>query len=125
VAVAAQRGELLGSVRAQVGVLDRQLVDELWPAVDEDDNIVHVEAGQECRRRHDRARRRARPDDDLARWVTNLNARLGLPDGLVAMGVPEDVLPRIAEHTEHDPATETNPRRATRPDDEKMLRASL
>src|SRR3954453_22451505 len=52
----------------------------------------------------------AGPDDDLAGWVANLNARLGLPGGLAAMGVPEDVLPRIAHNAERDPATETNPR---------------
>jgi hypothetical protein len=65
------------------------------------------------------------PDIDLAGWVTDLNARLGLPEGLAAMGVPPEVLPRIAEHAEQDPATETNARPATRADYEEMLRASM
>lgn len=65
-----------------------------------------------------------RPNADLAGWITDLNARLGLPDGLAAMGVPPQVLPRIAEHAEQDPATETNARPATRADYEAMLRAS-
>jgi 4-hydroxybutyrate dehydrogenase len=76
--------------------------------------------------KYDRLRRVTGLDagDDLATWVAELNARLGLPDGLAAMGVPTDVLPDIAEYAEHDPATETNPRPATRADYEHMLRAS-
>jgi 4-hydroxybutyrate dehydrogenase len=65
------------------------------------------------------------PDVDLAGWVTDLNARLGLPEGLAAMGVSPEVLPRIAENAEHDPATDTNARPATRADYEEMLRASM
>jgi hypothetical protein len=65
------------------------------------------------------------PDEELADWVANLNARLGLPQGLAAMGVPPDVLPRIAEHAEQDPASETNVRPVTRSDYEKMLRDSV
>jgi alcohol dehydrogenase class IV len=62
---------------------------------------------------------------DLAAWIADLNARLGLPPGLAAMGVPLDVLPRIAEHAEQDPAAETNARAATRADYEALLRASM
>jgi 4-hydroxybutyrate dehydrogenase len=65
------------------------------------------------------------PDVDLAGWVADLGARLGLPEGLAAMGVPPEVLPRIAEHAEQDPATETNARPATRADYEEMLWASM
>jgi alcohol dehydrogenase class IV len=64
-------------------------------------------------------------DADLAAWVADLGARLGLPQGLAAMGVPAEILPRIAEHAEGDPATETNARPATRADYAEMLRASL
>jgi 4-hydroxybutyrate dehydrogenase len=64
-------------------------------------------------------------DPDLAGWVADLNARLRLPEDLAATGVPHEVLPRIAEHAEQDPATETNPRPATRADYEEMLRASM
>jgi 4-hydroxybutyrate dehydrogenase len=64
-------------------------------------------------------------DADLAEWITGLNHVLGLPSGLAAMGVPADVLPRIAEAAEQDPATETNVRPATRADYEDLLRASL
>lgn len=65
------------------------------------------------------------PDVELAGWVSDLNARLGLPPGLAAMGVPPDLLPLIAEHAEQDPSTETNPRPVTRADFEQMLRASM
>jgi 4-hydroxybutyrate dehydrogenase len=64
-------------------------------------------------------------DGDLAAWVADLNDRLGLPRGLAAMGVPPNVLPRIADHAEQDPATETNARPATRADYEELLRASM
>ena len=66
-----------------------------------------------------------RASDDLADWVAALNARLGLPAGLAAMGVSADVLPRIAEHAEADPSTETNARPATRADYERLLDESM
>jgi 4-hydroxybutyrate dehydrogenase len=68
---------------------------------------------------------RLRPRHDLAEWVASLNATLGLPQGLAAMRVPPDVLPRIAEHAERDPSTETNARAVTRSDYEEMLRDSI
>jgi 4-hydroxybutyrate dehydrogenase len=61
---------------------------------------------------------------DLGTWVEELNARLGLPDGLAAMGVSADVLPPIAEHAEDDPATENNARPVSRADYKELLRAS-
>jgi 4-hydroxybutyrate dehydrogenase len=75
--------------------------------------------------KYERLRRVIGVDGELATWVADLNERLGLPRGLAAMGVPRDVLPRIAEHAEQDPATETNPRTATRADYEELLRASM
>ena len=76
--------------------------------------------------KYDRLRRVTGLDagDDLATWIAELNARIGLPDGLAAMGVPTEVLPDIAAYAEHDPATERNPRPATRADYEDLLRAS-
>jgi 4-hydroxybutyrate dehydrogenase len=76
--------------------------------------------------KYERLRRVIRLDagEDLAAWVAQLNVRLGLPSGLAAMGVSSQILPGIAEYAEHDPATETNPRPATRADYENMLRAS-
>jgi alcohol dehydrogenase class IV len=65
------------------------------------------------------------PGADLAGWVTDLNARLGLPSGLAAMGVPEDVLAHVAVHAEEDASTETNPRPVTREDYAVLLAQSL
>ena len=64
-------------------------------------------------------------EGDLGSWIAGLNARLGLPPGLAAMGVPPAVLPRIAAEAERDPATETNARPATRADYEELLRSSM
>jgi 4-hydroxybutyrate dehydrogenase len=64
-------------------------------------------------------------DADLGGWIADLNARLGLPESLAAMGVSPDVLPRIAEGAERDPASETNARAATRADYEELLRSSM
>ncbi len=61
------------------------------------------------------------PDADLAAWVADLTATLGLPTGLAAMGVTEERLPRIALQAEQDPATETNARPATRADYQELL----
>jgi 4-hydroxybutyrate dehydrogenase len=73
----------------------------------------------------DRLRQLIGVQGDLGAWVAELNARLGLPAGLAAMGVPASVLPRIAADAEQDPATETNARPPTRPDYEELLRASM
>jgi 4-hydroxybutyrate dehydrogenase len=67
----------------------------------------------------------ARSDVDLAGWVADLTARLGLPRGLAAMGVSRGVLPRVAEHAEQDPTTETNARPVARADYEELLLASM
>ena len=73
----------------------------------------------------DRLRQLIGVHGDLGAWVAELNARLGLPAGLAAMGVPANVLPRIAADAEQDPATETNARPVTRADYEELLRASM
>jgi 4-hydroxybutyrate dehydrogenase len=73
----------------------------------------------------DRLRQLIGVQGDLGAWVAELNARLGLPAGLAAMGVPASVLPRIAADAEQDPATETNARSVTQADYEELLRASM
>jgi 4-hydroxybutyrate dehydrogenase len=73
----------------------------------------------------DRLRQVIGVEADLGAWVAELNAQLGLPAGLVAIGVPVDVLPRIAADAEQDPATETNARPVTRVDYEELLRSSM
>jgi hypothetical protein len=51
---------------------------------------------------------------DLPGAIAGLNRRIGIPPGLRAMGVTDDVLPRMAEYAEADHCTQTNPRPATR-----------
>ncbi|MCZ6847021.1 MAG: iron-containing alcohol dehydrogenase [Alphaproteobacteria bacterium] len=51
--------------------------------------------------------------DDPADAIADLNERIGLPMRLSAMGVPEDVLPAIAEAGMLDHCTQTNPRAPT------------
>jgi alcohol dehydrogenase class IV len=49
-------------------------------------------------------------DADLAAETQGLNARIGLPRSLRAMGVPESVIPEMADKAEKDHSTPTNPR---------------
>ncbi len=51
-----------------------------------------------------------REDQDLATFVEELNSRLGMPNGLAAMGVPAGVLSAAAEAAVADHSTATNPR---------------
>jgi hypothetical protein len=50
---------------------------------------------------------------DVAQAIADLNARLGLPAGLQAMGVPRSVLQSIAEAAPKDHCHGTNPRKPT------------
>ncbi len=62
---------------------------------------------------------------DLAEAVRDLNARLGLPPGLRAMGVTEDQFERIVDGAMADHCHKTNPRLATRDDYLLMLQAAM
>ena len=48
-------------------------------------------------------------DSDLAAAITSLNARLGLPSGLAAMGITAQMVPALALHAVDDMCTSTNP----------------
>jgi hypothetical protein len=61
----------------------------------------------------------------VAEAVTALNARLGLPSGLRAMGVTEDLFERIVDGAMADHCHKTNPRLATRDDYRAMLQAAM
>jgi hypothetical protein len=61
----------------------------------------------------------------LADAVRDLNARLGLPTGLAAMGVTPDLFERVIDGAMADHCHKTNPRIATRDDYRAMLEASL
>ncbi len=62
---------------------------------------------------------------ELAEAVTALNARLGLPTGLRAMGVTEDLFERVIDGAMADHCHKTNPVIATRDDYRAMLAASM
>jgi alcohol dehydrogenase class IV len=62
--------------------------------------------------------------DAVADAVAGLTARVGLPTGLKAMGVPRDVLPAIADAALKDHCHATNPRPATRQDYLDLLEAA-
>jgi 4-hydroxybutyrate dehydrogenase len=64
-------------------------------------------------------------DLELATWVSDLNARLGLPAGLAELGVSADILTGIAADAEQDPSTETNARPAARADYERLLNEAM
>ena len=65
------------------------------------------------------------PDADLAAWVAELVASLGMPGTLTAMGVPREVVPAIAAAATLDHSSATNPRPATAADYAAMLEASF
>ena len=62
---------------------------------------------------------------ELATAVLALNARLGLPAGLGAMGVEEGVYERVIDGAMADHCHKTGPRLATRDDYRQMLAASM
>ncbi len=62
---------------------------------------------------------------EVAEAITALNARLGLPSGLRAMGVGADVFERVIDGAMADHCHKTNPRIATRDDYREMLAAAM
>jgi alcohol dehydrogenase class IV len=62
---------------------------------------------------------------EVAAAIRALNARLGLPNGLAAMGVTADLFERVIDGAMADHCHKTNPRIATREDYRAMLDASM
>jgi hypothetical protein len=62
---------------------------------------------------------------ELAEALRELNARLGLPSGLAAMGVTRDLFEKVIDGAMADHCHKTNPRIATRDDYREMLETSL
>jgi hypothetical protein len=62
---------------------------------------------------------------DVADAIQALNARLGLPPGLRAMGVTPEILPAMAEHATKDHCTNTNPRAASAADYLALFQAAM
>jgi hypothetical protein len=63
--------------------------------------------------------------DALAEAIRAMNARLGLPKGLAALGVSADLFERVIDGAMADHCHKTNPRIATREDYRAMLDASM
>lgn len=61
----------------------------------------------------------------LAQAIVDMNARLGLPSGLAAMGVTAALFERVIDGAMADHCHKTNPRLATREDYRAMLDASM
>jgi alcohol dehydrogenase class IV len=62
---------------------------------------------------------------ELAEALREINARLGLPSGLAAMGVTPDLFDRVIDGAMADHCHKTNPRIATRDEYREMLEASM
>ncbi|MBP5990696.1 MAG: iron-containing alcohol dehydrogenase [Piscinibacter sp.] len=62
---------------------------------------------------------------EIAEAIRAMNARLGLPNGLRAMGVGADLFERIIDGAMADHCHKTNPRIATRDDYRQMLEDSM
>lgn len=62
---------------------------------------------------------------DLAEFVEKLNASIGLPPSLRAMGVTDEMIPRMVEGAMKDHSTATNPRPLQRHDFEKLFQEAL
>jgi alcohol dehydrogenase class IV len=62
---------------------------------------------------------------DIPEAIRDMNARLGLPTGLAAMGVSEDVFDAVIQGAMADHCHKTNPRVATADEYRELLRASL
>jgi alcohol dehydrogenase class IV len=98
--------------------------------------VIRFNAAADSMRREERLSRMAHAmglppganyDDGeaVARAVSAMSARLGLPPGLAAMGVTEDLFERVIDAALVDHCHATNPRVASREDYRALLRESM
>lgn len=65
------------------------------------------------------------PGADLAAAITAMNADIGMPSGLAAMGIVEEDISGLVEFAQKDLSARSNPRRASDADFEAMIRETL
>ena len=65
------------------------------------------------------------PSSDLASFIEALNADIGLPPTLRAMGVTDDMIPRMVDGALKDHSTATNPRPVSRDDFEQLFAQAM
>lgn len=92
--------------------------------------VIRFNAGAESIQKEKRLERMAHAmglaaGSDVAEAVRDMNARLGLPTGLAAMGVTRDQFPAIIKGAMADHCHKTNPRIATAEEYAGMLEDSL
>ncbi len=96
--------------------------------------VVHFNAAADSIQREQRLQRMAHAvgigscdsqGTELAEALRAINARLGLPSGLAAMGVTADLFERVIDGAMADHCHKTNPRLATRDDYREMLQAAM
>jgi len=96
--------------------------------------VIRFNAGAESIRKDRRLQRMAHAmglagcdaaGNEVAAAVRAMSARLGLPTGLRAMGVTEDLFERVIDGALADHCHKTNPRIATREDYRQMLASSM
>lgn len=92
--------------------------------------VVRFNAESESVRKEHRLDRMARAmmlasGDDISDAIKSMNARLGLPRGLAAVGVTESHFEAVIDGAMADHCHKTNPRIATRDDYRAMLLASM
>ena len=58
---------------------------------------------------------------DLANEIEKLNEKIGLPSGLAAMGVTEQMIPDLVAHSMTDPSNMTTPRLPDQDEWEKLF----
>jgi alcohol dehydrogenase class IV len=92
--------------------------------------VVRFNASAESMQKDRRLNRMARvmglaSGSDIPEAIQAMNARLGLPTGLAAMGVTPDLFERVIAGALADHCHKTNPRIATADDYRAMLQASM
>ena len=92
--------------------------------------VIRFNAGAESIQKEERLARMAQAmglekSADVAQAVHDMTARLGLPTGLRAMGVTEDLFDAVIEHALLDHCHKTNPRIASADDYRRMLNESM